>query len=132
MSVDNTSGYEPTEYRVLLKLDSVERATSGGIYIPDNIRDKERRERVEATVVATGGLAFQDPAWGYPSPVHGDRVRVAKYAGEFIEGVDGEGYQLVNDKDILAIVSAQSEPGYAESDQPDHAGDGRYAHLRST
>jgi len=96
------SGLNPVEYKILVKLDKVEDQTSGGIYIPMTLRDKQQMMQVEATLVAYGGNAFED--WQGVIPDVGDRVYVAKAAGYAVVGMDGEKYQLMNDKDIAAVI----------------------------
>jgi len=133
LNAENNSGQRPVEYKVLIKTNQVERTSDGGIYYPETVREKEKRERVHAMLVAVGGLAFKDPDWGDPTPKVGEVVQVHKYAGERWEDFgDGCAYKIINDKDILAIVdSTELEIELADSDQPDHAGDGVYSHLRS-
>ena len=129
--MENTSGFQPCEYKVLVKPDKVEEV-QGSIIIPSQICDKEMRQREDVTLVAVGGTAFTEPAWGDPTPKPGDRVKIAKYAGYFFKGADGEWYQVCNDKDIAGLVLAEpKEKVWSASDQPDGAGDGEYAHLRS-
>ena len=98
----NTSGLTPVEFKVLVKPDDVEMRTTGGLYIPETLRDKERMAQVKATLIQCGGNAFED--WKDPVPCPGARVYVAKYAGLRLKGKDEEWYQLVNDKDICALI----------------------------
>jgi co-chaperonin GroES (HSP10) len=101
----NESGIKPVEYKVLVKLDEIEEKTSGGIYRPGQTIDKERRAQVKGTIVDLGCMAFED--WNdhdRRTLEPGLRVYVAKYSGLPVEGVDGEEYQLVQDKDIAAII----------------------------
>lgn len=93
----------PTEYRCLIRLDPVESKTIGGIILPDESRDRNQMAQTEATLVAKGGNAFED--WGDPIPKEGDRVLVAKYAGDRPKTGDlGDLHRLCNDKDITAIL----------------------------
>jgi co-chaperonin GroES (HSP10) len=129
--LENTSGFLPCEYKVLVRPDKVEESR-GQIIIPAQIRDKELREREDVTLIAVGGTAFTEPVWGEPTPKPGDRVKIAKYAGYFFKGADGEWYQVCNDKDVAGILVAEpEEKELHDTDQPDLAGDGAYAHLRS-
>lgn len=98
----NQSKLFPVEYKILVKLDKVEEMTSGGIFIPMTLRDKQQMMQVEATLIAVGGNAFED--WEGKVPVIGDRIYVAKAAGYTVIGTDGEKYQLMNDKDIAAVI----------------------------
>lgn len=101
----NPSLLDPVEYKILVRLDKVEEITKGGIYIPMSLRDKQQMMQVEATLVAVGGNAFED--WAGKVPRIGDRIYVAKAAGYAVVGMDGEKYQLMNDKDIAAVIGGK-------------------------
>ena len=99
----NTSGLQPVEYKVLVKLDEEQTTTSGGLFIPETVRDQRQLAQVQGTLIAAGGNAFQD--WNEPMPHAGDRVYVGKYAGIVVHGADGcRCYKLCNDKDIAGII----------------------------
>lgn len=128
----NGSGQVPVEYKIIVKNDDIEEKTGGGIYIPEHLREKEQRMRSNVTIVAIGGNAFED--WKDPIPQVGDRVRIARYAGEFIrpdESLDKRAYQIITDKDIITIIREDQPVSYSDSDQPDYGGDGIYSHLRA-
>ena len=101
--MENTSGIQPVEYKVLVLPEQIEEKTEGGIILPDTTKEKEEWAQIKATLVAVGGNAFKDPDWNEPVPQIGDQVYIAKYAGNFIEGIDGKEYRLCNDKDIAGI-----------------------------
>ena len=102
----NTSGLQPVEYRVLVLLDDTEEITSGGLYIPETVRDQRQMAQVKATLIAVGGNAFND--WQSPLPKVGDRVYCAKYAGLQVHGADGvRNYKLCSDKDICAVITEE-------------------------
>ena len=94
--------FVPVEYKVLICLDKLEERTVGGIIIPDERRDRDQMAQTEATLVAVGGNAFED--WKGTIPKAGDRVLVAKYAGERPDKDESNPYRLCNDKDICAIL----------------------------
>ena len=124
----NGSGLQPCEYKVLVKPDEVPKK-AGELYIPDRVTEKEKKEQVFGVLLAAGGNAFED--WKEPVPKPGDRVLVAKYAGVTQKGLDGEYYTLMYDKDIASIVDKGVTMELSLSNQPDMAGDGEYANLRS-
>ena len=101
----NRSGLQPVEYKVLVQLDKVDERTEGGLYIPLSLVEKEQMKQVEAVMVAMGGNAFEDGKGDVPKV--GDHVYVAKHAGYQVTGMDGEKYQLMNDKDIAAIIRSK-------------------------
>lgn len=100
--MDNPSNLYPVEYKILVKLDTVEKMTEGGIVIPDTTRDKEQMMQVRATLIAVGGDAFYQ--WEGLVPKVGDKIYVAKAAGYEVIGDDDVKYKLMNDKDIAAVV----------------------------
>ncbi len=99
----NTAEIYPVDYKVLIKLDEVEEISAGGIVLTvGEATEREQMAQVRGTLIAQGGNAFQD--WKGTRPEPGMRVMLAKYAGLFCEGYDGEEYRLCNDKDVAAIL----------------------------
>lgn len=105
--MENISGIQPVEYKVLVLPEEIEEKTEGkhgiGIFLADQTKEKEEWAQIKAILVAVGGSAFCDPDWKEPVPQIGDQVYIAKYAGNIIEGKDGKEYRLCSDKDIGAI-----------------------------
>lgn len=93
----------PVEYKVLVKPCEVEEKTVGGLYLPDQARDKEKFAKSEGTIVAVGAIAFTDPDW-LDNPRVGDRVLFDRYAGSLVKDEDGIEYRLINDKEIGAVL----------------------------
>lgn len=91
---------EPVEYKVLVLPEVVESKTEGGIYLPEQAKEKNQIAQCKAQVIAIGGNAFEE--WKGAIPQVGDTVYIAKYAGYLIDR-DGKQYRLINDKDIAAI-----------------------------
>jgi len=100
--MQNESEIDPIEYKVLVLLDKVEETTEGGIYFPEQTREREEWASQRGTLIALGGNAFDDVKEPIPKP--GDRVYVARYAGSNVDGKDGKTYQLMNDKELSAII----------------------------
>lgn len=96
-----------TEYKVLIKPEEIKEQTAGGIFIPQEARDKEQAGATKGEIIDISPLAFKYDDW--PSdervPKVGDNVAFARYAGVSIDDSDGETYRLVNDKDIIAILT---------------------------
>lgn len=104
----NASGIQPTEYKVLILPKMVEEKTKGGIFMPDQTKERDQFAQIEGELVAVSPLAFTyDDKWpeGYALPKVGDRVLYAKYAGTTVRGKDGQEYRLVNDRDIGAVLA---------------------------
>ena len=98
----NKSGIIPTGGHVLVLPDAVEEKTSGGIYLPETIRDKEQAAATSGIVVSVGSSAWKDLDDGSPWATVGDRVSYARYAGVVMIGNDDINYVLLNDNDLLA------------------------------
>lgn len=107
----NTSGYVPTENKVLIEPKPVEERTKGGIILADTTKDSEKYKTTEGTLIAVSPLAFsyatpgEWAAGGGEPPKPGQRVIFAKYAGLHVTGKDGKEYVFCNDKDILGILA---------------------------
>ena len=96
---------KPILHRLILKLDTVEEVTESGIILAKDLIKKERKAVEQATVIAVGDTAFKDYG-GSPTTVKaGDRVVIAKYSGNPIKDTDDTEYVVVNDEDILVIIS---------------------------
>jgi len=82
----------------------VEEKTAGGIYIPDQTREKDEHAADEGKLIAMSQAAFTyDPAIESHAPDLGAHVVFARFAGKRIKGADGVEYRLMNDKDIIAV-----------------------------
>ena len=91
----------PLHDRVVLRRAKEESKTPGGLFIPDNAKEKP----VEGEVVAVGSGKVLDDGTLRPLTVHvGDRVLFGKYSGSEVT-VDGEERVIVREDDILAVLS---------------------------
>lgn len=100
----NPSGLAPLDLRVLVLRDAVERKTAGGIILPETEADKRKFAMQKATIVAVGENAWEEAASrsaAFVKPQPGDRVIINKYGGVEITGLDGVGYVLMNDEDVI-------------------------------
>jgi len=91
--------FQPLNDRVLLKRLNIESQTKGGIFIPENAKEKP----LEGEVIATGPGKIID---GNRLPLDvtvGDRVLFAKYSETEIT-IASEKYLLLKEDDILGIV----------------------------
>ena len=97
----NVSTVKPLSDRVFVKVSEAEEKTAGGIYLPDNA--KEKPQIGEVVTVGDGKVNDQ----GVRTPVEvkvGDKVLYSKYAGTDIK-LGSDDYVLLSEKDILAVVS---------------------------
>ena len=101
----NSSGITPLDLRILVKPDPVEEVSKGGIILADATRDKQKYAATKATLVAMGCNAFRE--WGPHAlkPEPGDRVLYAQYTGAREQGADGTDYVVMNDADLIAVLS---------------------------
>ena len=90
----------PLLHRILLKMDTIEEVSAGGILIPEVALSKERKAIEIGTVVAVGETAFEAFGADKNTLKIGDRVVVARYSGKEIVEKD-EKYVVINDEDVL-------------------------------
>ena len=90
----------PLYDRVLVKRLQSDSKTKGGIFIPDNAKEKP----LEGEIVAAGkGKVLED---GTVRPMQvkvGDKVLFAKYAETEVK-IEGETYLLLREDDLLATL----------------------------
>lgn len=99
----------PIGERVLVRRDKAEEETPGGIVLPDYAKDTPTR----GSVVAVGnGKLLNDGTRCEMSVKEGDTVVFGMYAGTEIE-VDGETLVVLNEADLLAIVTEEPAPLHA-------------------
>lgn len=90
---------KPLGDRVILKHLKAEEKTKSGIILPDSAQEKPQ----EALVVAVGPGEEVDGKKTSMQVKEGDRVIYSKYAGTEVK-FEEEEYQIVDQKDIIAIV----------------------------
>lgn len=106
----NKSGLKPLGCAVLVKPDSVEEVTKGGIILPDAVRSQGQLAEQRATVVEVGLYAWaSEPS---PRAKPGDRILFSKWAGyQAVGTADGEVYRVVNDSDIFMQITEEKKDG---------------------
>jgi chaperonin GroES len=93
--------FKPIGQRVLIKRKKADEKTSGGIIIPEVAKERPS----EGIVMAVGNGAVADNGTLIPLSVSvNDTVLFGKWSGTEIE-IDGESLLIVNEADILGIVS---------------------------
>lgn len=85
----------PLGTRVVIEPKEAETMTAGGLYIPDNAKEKPQQGAVVAV-----GPGSKDEAMELKV---GDVVLYGKYAGTEVT-VDGNKYLIVKQSDVLAIL----------------------------
>ena len=92
---------KPLADRVIVEPLEAEEKTSGGIYIPDNAKEKPQKGKI----IAIGpGKASENSGEIIKMEVsEGDTVLYGKYSGTEV-AVDGTDYLIMRESDILAII----------------------------
>jgi co-chaperonin GroES (HSP10) len=85
-------------------MEEVEMKTSGGILIPEQIAEKEEMKGIVATVVSVGPSAWADQTVGGKWASPGDKVMIAKFAGQIWKN-KGIKYRVINDLDVIAVLN---------------------------
>ena len=86
---------KPLADRVLVEPKEAETKTAGGLYIPDNAKEKPQ----EGVVLAVGPGKKDEPM----EVKVGDKVLYDKYAGTEVNAGD-KTYMIMRQSDILAII----------------------------
>ena len=95
------STVKPLADRVFVKVSEAEEKTAGGLFLPDNAKEKPQI----GEIVAVGpGKRNDDGSRAEVEVKSGDKVLYSKYAGTDIK-LGGEDYVLLAEKDILAVVA---------------------------
>lgn len=91
---------KPLGDRIVIKVIEDSEQTSGGIFIPDNAKEKPQK----GEVVSVGLGKTLDSGEREPLDVKvGDVVLYAKYAGTDVK-LDGQVYKILSVKDALAVI----------------------------
>lgn len=91
---------QPLADRVIVKRLEAKEKTEGGLYIPDNAKEKPQK----GEVIAIGlGKVLDDGTLIKMNVVIGDQVLFGKYSGFEIE-IDGNLCLFMREEDILGIV----------------------------
>lgn len=90
----------PLHDRILAQRITQPDRTSGGLFIPDNAKEKA----LEAMVIAVGaGKRLEDGRLQELSLQAGDSVLIGKYTGSEVQ-LDGEELIIVREDDVLAVL----------------------------
>ena len=90
----------PLYDRILAQRVDEQARTSGGLFIPDNAKEKP----LEAVVIAVGSGKLLENGTRQPIAVKaGDKILVAKYAGSDVKLV-GKDQIIIREDDILGVL----------------------------
>jgi co-chaperonin GroES (HSP10) len=98
---------QPTGWRVLVMPYQGAAKTQGGLYIPDEVRDREAVATVVAYVLRVGPLAYKDPNKFGPDAdpwcKEGQWVCIGRYSGSRFK-IDGGEVRVINDDEVIATI----------------------------
>ena len=99
---------QPSGWRLLVMPFQGAEKTQGGLYIPDEVRDREAVATVVAYVLRIGPLAYDDPSKFGPDSEpwckEGDWVCIGRYAGSRFK-IEGGEVRIINDDEVIATIA---------------------------
>jgi chaperonin GroES len=96
--------FHPLHDRVVIRRVGPEEKTSGGIIIPDTVKEKP----AEGEVVAVGpGARSESGVVNAPDVKVGDRVLFGKWSGSEIK-LDGEELLIMPESDLLGVIEKKT------------------------
>ena len=96
------ANFRPLYDRVLVKRLEAEDKTAGGLFLPENAKEKPQ----QALVIAVGIGRLNKNGDVRPLTVkEGDRILFGKYAGDEIK-LEGVEHIILREEDILAILES--------------------------
>jgi len=100
----------PTGWRMLILPYQGKKRTDGGVFIPDQVRDREQLATVCGFVLKQGPDCYKDTA-KFPNGAwckEGEWVIFGRYAGSRFK-IEGGEVRLLNDDEILARIADPSD-----------------------
>jgi len=91
---------KPLADRVLVQALEAAEKTAGGLYIPDNAKEKPQKGKI---IAAGPGKASDSGTIVKLEVKVGDTVLYGKYSGTEVS-VDGKDYLIMRESDILAVI----------------------------
>ena len=98
---------QPTGWRVLVMPYQGKVKTASGLYIPDEVRERESVATTVAYVMKLGPLAYKDPDKFGPKSEpwckEGQWVCIGRYSGSRFK-IDGGEVRIINDDEVIATI----------------------------
>ena len=98
---------QPTGWRILVMPYQGRARTASGLYIPDEVRERESVATVVAYVMKLGPLAYKDPDKFGPNSEpwckEGQWVCIGRYSGSRFK-IDGGEVRILNDDEVIATI----------------------------
>ncbi len=99
---------KPCSYHILVARPKQDEKTDGGMYITDDVREREETASITAMVMALGPDCYvETPQRKFPSGAYckeGDFIVMRSYSGTRLE-VKGEKFRLITDDVPQAVVT---------------------------
>ena len=96
----------PLYDRIVVKRIEEQEVKIGGLFIPDNAKEKPQ----EGEVVAVGqGKRLEDGKVASLDVKPGDRILFGKYSGSEIK-LDGEEYLIMREDEVLGVLEGAAKP----------------------
>ena len=104
---------QPTGYRILIIPYYPSEKTKGGVYVPDQVRDREAFATVAAYVVKLGPDAYKDEQKFLNGPWCSEKqwVLIGRYAGNRFK-VENLEVRIINDDNIIATILDPKDISY--------------------
>tara|TARA_R100000808_G_scaffold9248_1_gene25462 strand:- start:5903 stop:6379 length:477 start_codon:yes stop_codon:yes gene_type:complete len=104
---------QPTGYRILIIPYYPSEKTKGGVYVPDQVRDREAFATVAAYVVKLGPDAYKDEQKFLNGPWCSEKqwVLIGRYAGNRFK-VENLEVRIINDDNIIATILDPEDISY--------------------
>ncbi|MDC1228820.1 co-chaperone GroES family protein [Octadecabacter sp.] len=98
---------QPTGWRLLVMPYQGKAKTSSGLYIPDEVRERESVATVVAYVMKLGPLAYKDAdkfgSESEPWCKEGQWVCIGRYSGSRFK-IEGGEVRIINDDEVIATI----------------------------
>jgi len=98
---------QPTGWRVLVMPYQGKAQTAGGLYVPDEVRERESVATTVAYVLKVGPLSYKDTNKFGPDAApwcaEGQWVCIGRYSGSRFK-IDGGEVRIINDDEVIATI----------------------------
>jgi co-chaperonin GroES (HSP10) len=95
---------QPTGWRILVMPYQGKATTAGGVFVPEEVRERESVATVVAYVLKLGPLAYKDKKYGSePWCKEGQWVCIGRYSGSRFK-IEGGEVRIINDDEVIATI----------------------------
>lgn len=103
VKVETVEVLKPINDKLVVIEEPVEETTAGGIFIPDQSKEKPQFGKVIAV-----GEGEKKEYGRHPMDVReGDRIAYTRYSGTEIQ-IKGQKYSILRERDVLAVIESRS------------------------